>query len=322
MRESDLKKRLGAFKSPWNIKNYRVRAVTPIEAEELPREYNGLLGYLPKPPLTDVFPNQGNVGSCVGWDFMIVMETQYNLIDMCFDELSASWIYQKSRDYSVPPIIDIQGEGSTNFGACRALNNVGASTRSLCPEDTESPFKFNPMIGSNDEAKKYAVDSYWDVNSTPADVKASIYGVTHEMPYKMPDGSLGKTAIGSAFPVFKSFYDATTNGGVVPIPKSGEQFLGGHSSALVGWKEVDGVIHYINMGSWGDDLADKGFFYIPENYPFYSNDFKLLHIGPPTDNPIPTPSNCPVAKIWKEIYNIPNSLVGGKTRLEAVVPRR
>lgn len=301
----DTSKRLGAFPSPWDIRNYRVRPVTKLEVEIIPEIYEGLDDYLPKPPITETFPDQGNVGTCVGWDFHGVQETQHLLTDRIFDELSASWIYQKSRDYSVPPISDWQGEGSTNFGACRALNNVGVAPRELCPEDTNSPYSFNPKEGADTEALKYAIDEYWDINPNIADIKAAIYGITHEMPYKMPDGLPGKTPIASAFPVYGSFEESYTNGGVVPLPKPGESFLGGHSSMLCGWKPIDDKIHLKNFGSWGDEIADKGFFWIPADYPFYSGDFKLLHMGPPTEDPNPpTPSPCTRGNGSAKLLNI------------------
>jgi hypothetical protein len=315
MARFNIKSRLGAIPSPWDIRNYRVRPVTKLESESIPESYEGLDIYLPKPPITEAFPDQGNVGTCVGWDFMSVMETQYHLIDKIFDELSASWIYQKSRDYSSPPITDIQGEGSTNFGACRALNYVGASTRTLCPEDINSPYVFNPQEGADVEAKKYTVDQYWDVNPNIADVKAAIYGITHEMPYKMPDGSPGKTPIASAFPVYNSFRDSFTNGGVVPLPKLGDSLEGGHSSMLCGWKVIDGKTHTKNFGSWGDDMADKGFFWIPADYPFYSGDFKLLHMGPPTEDPNPpTPSPCTRGNSVAKVLNVVPQLLRRKGR--------
>jgi hypothetical protein len=301
-----------------------VRNVTQLEAEEIPVNYEGLDGFLPMPPNTDVFPDQGEIGSCVGWDFMNVMETAYNLVDKKFDELSAAWMYQKSRDYSDPQITDADGEGSTNMGACKALNHVGITTRDLCPEDITAPFKFSPLPEAEKMATNYTIDSYWDINPNIMDLEAAIYGITHPMPYTMPDGTPGKTAIASAFPVYDSFMESIKNGGVVPSPKPTDELQGGHSSMLCGWKEIDGKKHLKNMGSWGPDVADKGFFWIPADYPFYSGDFKLVHLGPatvdPNPPPTPEPSTCPVAQAWIYPYNALNGLKGGKTRLHATVP--
>lgn len=284
------------------------------------------------------------VHNCVGADGMIVKETQNYLIDGEFDDLSMAWLYQMSRNYSEPPIQDWQGEGSTNQGLVKAMNKVGATLRIHCPEDIESPFEFKHDEDAYKVASKYTIDSYWNVNPNPNDVKSAIYGLTHPMPYTMPDGSVGKTPLISAFPVYDSFYDSFKNGGVVPLPKPTDKLLGGHSSPLTGWMSKYGLTDYLiskgvktkiveeyvihsgyltNMGSWNNDVGDEGFFYLPENYPFYPYDFYLIHIGEATVDPEPdTPSDCIVAKSYVKFGNICANIFNRKTRIPTpIVPK-
>jgi hypothetical protein len=191
----------------------------------------------------------------------------------------------------------------------QALNGEGCVKEIDCPTPTDN----KPFDYESDElfkkAAEHAIDEYWNVNPQPNDVKAAIYGITHEMPYKMSDGTPGKTALISAFPVYKGFEDAANNGtGIVPNPSWFDQLLGGHSSAIIGWKIIDGKEYYINYNSWGEKAGDGGLFYIPTDYPFYPNDWFLIHIGPPTENPnpppTPTPSVCTRGKTTADILSL------------------
>lgn len=304
--------RLGAFPSPWDPRHYRVRCPTSLEAMELPDEFDGLLEYHDKIS----WYNQGNIGSCVGWCNSIAMEITNALEDKSPVNLSAGWIYQKSREYGGVPW-DV--EGSTNIGAMKALRAVGAATEELCPTDIVSPFEFNPLDGADEVAKLYAIDSYWNVTTVPTDMKGAIFGLTHTAPYLMPDGSTGRIPLVTAFPVYDSFKESFTNGGVVPQPSFGEILLGGHSSVIRGWKIIDGEIYWINTGSWGKDVGDNGTFYLPLNYQFY--DAWIIHNGPCNDDPGPTPSTCIVGKTAARIASVLPWIGGRRGRFYYWNPR-
>ncbi len=284
-----LEERLGAIQSPWDHRHYRVDSATLLQVTQLPVEYTELYDYSP----TEVWPDQGDIGACVGHDGGIVMEITNTLLKEYVEnghpellkyiaiDLSAGWLYHWSRYYAnVPDYI----EGSTNLGLMKALNKKGTATETDCPTDVQAPWDgINPKPDAEETAKQYAVDSYWNVNSNPNDVKSAIFGLTHEAPYKMPDGSQGKIPLVSAYPVYESFKDSYNNG-IVPMPEKGERLLGGHSSCIIGWKVIDGIEYFINFNSWGGDVGDNGLFYIPTGYPFYPNDWWLVHNGPPGMN--------------------------------------
>ena len=325
--------RLGAFESPWDHRHYRVTPATVKEAAQLPVEYNGLIDYAP----TDDFPNQGNVGSCVGWDGSVVMEITNTLLQeyasrtgnnkllgYIHTDLSAGWLYHWSRIHAGVP--DWQ-EGSTNLGLMKALLKEGTASEALCPTDIISPFTYEPKEGAEEEAKKFAIDSYWNVNSNPNDIKSAIYGLTHEAPYKMADDSVGKIPLVSAFPVYDTFSDGYDDG-IIPNPKASDKLRGGHSSAIIGWKIIDGKEYYINLGSWGKDVGDNGMFYIPSDYPFYANSWFLVHNGPstPPDPPTPptppTPNPCQISTLVTAPINLGLRLFGRKGRVMYMTPGR
>jgi C1A family cysteine protease len=65
--------------------------------------------------------------------------------------------------------------------------------------------------------------------------------------------------------LFESYmYDETLKTGKVPIPKITEQIIGGHAQNIVGFN--DETQEFLVEGSWGTEVADKGYFYIPYDY--------------------------------------------------------
>ena len=302
-REKDfIEKRLGAFPSPWDDMRYRVTSPTPLQLAEIPDEYSGLEKY-------QVIGDQGNIGSCVGWCGEKVMEITNHLIDMIPDDLSAGWLYYRSRHYAnVPDHI----EGSTNLGLMKALQKEGATTEKCAETDTRSPFSIDPCPEAYTIAKNHIVDSYWMVNKEVGDMKAAIWGLTHEAPYTMPDGSPGKIPLVTAYPVYENFYDGMDDG-IIPMPSG--KLLGGHSSCVAGWTKT----HWINYNSWGTDAGDNGKLYLPYGYPFY--DVWIIHNGPPGPTPPPpNPSPCTVGNTAAKTLNLAPRLLGRRGRFHYLNP--
>jgi hypothetical protein len=292
-----IRERIGARPSGWDVRSASYQP--PVVTKEIaPKEFD-FLDYAP----TNIRSDQGNIGSCVGWDFSMILESLMAILEMktlvwytgvssvsntlswVDTDVSAGWAYHWSRKYSNPPVPEWV-EGSTNFGAAKALNKVGFAFESEVPTDVTAPWdgiEYNDTVKK--EAMKRAIASYHNIPNDPETIAATMYGLTFELPYKMPDGSHGKAPIASAFPVYNTFKDAYDDG-VVPMPEPGDSLLGGHSSPLYGKKVIDGMEYYINYGSWGKDIGDEGKFYIPVDYPFYPNDFYLIVLrGQVVENP-------------------------------------
>jgi len=279
--------------SPWDDRNYRVRSPLLEETLQLPTEFDGLYPYC-RPSLYD----QGSIGSCVGWDGKVTNNITHHLHDMISEDFSPWWLYQRSRHYANLPD---NVEGSTNHGLMKALRKEGACLEARFPTPTKkaNSYKITPTVEDLAEAMQYGIDSYWYVNTNPADMQAAIYGTTHIASYMMPDGSPGKIPLITAFPVYESYRSAYDDG-IVPTPAPGEKLLGGHSSQIRGWKVIDGKPYWINTGSWGG-LGDDGDFYMPFDHPFY--DAWIIHNGP-IDDPNPTPSTCVVGNFAAKLASI------------------
>ncbi len=309
-----IKQRIGALPSPFDPRNLKyMKLPTAEDAYETPEEFDGLMDFSP-----DNFGrNQGSVGTCVGWDWNYCWETEYELLSLSNEtelarlmrrdvvsyvrkDFSSGWAYQFSRRHSSPPVPD-NVEGSTNFGAVRAAKRIGIVTEATVPTDITAPFNFieetDDMLG---EAALHRVSSYHNIPNDPESIKAAIYGLLHEMSYKMSNGDPGQAPVMSAFPVHANYKDGYDDG-IVPMPEG--RLLGGHSVPMFGWKLIDDKPHWINFGSWGTDIGDNGVFYMPFDYPFYPNDWWLLKIAATVEPPKPT---CiyDTPGTWTEFLNI------------------
>jgi len=316
-----LKKRLGAIPSEPDYRDFRLTSPTLEQTYELPDEYVELLNYTPSP-----HPDQGNIGSCVGWCGSIVMEITNTLLKEYAErenrpellryvavDLSAGWLYYWSRKFAnIAPNV----QGSTNKGLMKALNHKGTALEVDVPTQVKGPWMgIRYDVADEERALEYAIDSYYKPQwGITREIKAAIYGLTHEAPYQMPDGSHGKVPLVSAYPVYDSFKEAYDNG-IVPMPKEGDKLLGGHSSCILGWKVIDDEMYWINFNSWGDDVGDEGLFYIPRHYLFFT-DWFLVHNGPPASPPPPNPvpSPCSTGNWSAKAMNVIPRLLGRRGR--------
>lgn len=71
--------------------------------------------------------------------------------------------------------------------------------------------------------------------------------------------------------VYQSFEDGQTDAtGIVTIPQSGEQILGGHALKMIGWSmELPGHVGQLYFeveNSWGTSVGDRGFYWFPAAY--------------------------------------------------------
>ena len=92
----------------------------------------------------------------------------------------------------------------------------------------------------------------------------------------MSDLTALKSALAEGFQVaigiqvYDSFEsNQVAQNGVVPLPRRGEQFLGGHAVLAVGYKDdamIKGRGVVICRNSWGESWGDKGYFYLPYSY--------------------------------------------------------
>lgn len=168
-----------------------------------------------------------------------------------------------------------QDNGSDGNTLCAVAVTKG------CCEESLMPFVAGQIIAPTAEqianAKQYALGAYHGVGGSQT--AASVLG--DPVPWVLNIG----------FTVYESFEsDAVASSGVMPIPETGEQVLGGHEVLGVGYDlGTTATIRpsgcppaFLIKNSWGTGWGIGGYFWMPVSILDASDtDIKIIHAGNP-----------------------------------------
>lgn len=206
-----------------------------MKSDTFPKEYT-------RPLVVPVF-NQGRIGSCVGCSGKVVAtDPGYHMFN-----LSAMWIYKMAKKYDVWAGEDYSGTSIP--GAIESLKRVG-----VCQEHL---FPYN---GNTEDVTPQ--------KDAPKDAKTRTINAGYKLTFKDENISkikklLQKESLWTSFYVHDEFYRFNSKGFMnneINYLNSGKR--GGHAMALVGWKEMNGVLYWKFQNSWGRRWANQGFCYI------------------------------------------------------------
>lgn len=125
----------------------------------------------------------------------------------------------------------------------------------------------------------YPNEALWDFDASKITVKpdAASYAAAASNKIHFYAGLNGnniyalKTCLAHGWPFIFGFYvfsefegDQIAQDGLLPMPKPGEQPIGGHAVIAVGYDDSKQLVTIRN--SWGKDWGDKGYFYMPYAY--------------------------------------------------------
>jgi len=141
---------------------------------------------------------------------------------------------------------------ATDSGAVLSDGVIALHSQGLCPEDMwphsddQERFKERPPQECYEAALSHEATTYNHVEPTEQAIKA---------------------ALSSGYPVvvginlFVESFDVpdVAQTGVVPLPTADEAQLGSHAELCVGYTEDS----WIMRNSWGEQLGDQGYFYLP-----------------------------------------------------------
>lgn len=184
--------------------------------------------------------NQGSIGSCVAHAIATAMAyRELKSGKPTYHNYSRGFIYGNRRD------TDYSKEGMITRQALRQVNHDGDCLYSTFPWNEKLDSVKSRIAKNKDkyfnEAANYKIKSYFRCY-TDEDIKATIM-------------TQGAAILG--MPLYEGF------GKNVQLPKLGDKTTGGHVMCCVGWNK-DG---WIVQNSWSSIWGDKGYCYVPYEYP-------------------------------------------------------
>lgn len=208
-----------------------------------------------------VIYDQGHLGSCTA----NAIAGAYH-----YDEIKQSEtpIFTPSRLFIYYNERKIEGTIDTDSGAeirdgIKSINDVGVCSEDVWPYDI-TKFTVCPSDICYVNAKTHHSIEYKRVEQTLDQLKQCL---VEGYPFVF------------GFEVYSSFESPeVASSGNMPIPKDGEELLGGHAVCAVGYDDSKKV--FIVRNSWGVIWGDKGYFYMP--YAYITNaskcsDFWTIH---------------------------------------------
>jgi C1A family cysteine protease len=265
-------------KSQLHFRNYNWRPDKPDFRDKL---YKPLTASSPLPSKVDLRPycspvfDQGNIGSCTGnalagaYEFLELKELR--------DKTPGAEIFVPSSFYNASRLFIyyferfLEGDVNQDAGAeirdgIKVLNTYGVCEEIAWPYEENNLYS-QPNNKAIVQAAAHKISTYQSLNhDNLKEVLNSGYPVAFGI---------------SVYESFESNQVAQT--GMVPMPSSDEEMLGGHAVLIVGYDDSivigqsTGV--YIVRNSWGRSWGLQGYFYLPYDYvnnPGLARDFWMM----------------------------------------------
>lgn len=190
--------------------------------------------------------DQGELGSCSG--NAIAAAFQFDQLKEHITAWNPSRLFIYYNERLIEGTVN-EDSGAELRDGIKSIAGYGVCEETLWPYDI-SKFTDKPSAQAYAEAKQHTALQYERVTQNLNDMK-------HVLASGFP------IVVGvMLYEAFESDEVAAT--GIVPMPTSGEECLGGHAVVVVGYS--DEHHQFILRNSWGESWGDKGYFYMPYEY--------------------------------------------------------
>jgi hypothetical protein len=215
--------------------------------------------------------DQGNLGSCTAHAIRGSDDLLENVAGQSGYHLCRLALYWQERIAEGQSAQNMQDTGADPMDGLRILASQGICDESLYP--------YNDTLGDTQppavcfEAANCSAHKVHTIGTVAAPGTAAanlIQALENAFAQKIP--------VVTCFAVYESFESAAVaKNGIVPMPRPGEQMLGGHAVLMIG---IDAVNQrFILRNSWGASWGDHGNFYLPFAYVTSANlCFELIAI--------------------------------------------
>src|ERR1700730_4172938 len=214
------------------------------------------------PPSVDLRPkmppvyNQGQLGSCTA--NAIAGAVEFNEMQEGAGEATPSRLFIYYGERQIEGTV-AQDSGAQIRDGIKVVATLGAPPETDWPYDI-TKFSQRPPQSAYSDAQQDLVASYARVVQDITQMRGCL---AEGYPFVL------------GFTVYESFEsDTVAQTGIVPMPRSGEQVLGGHCVVAVGYDDSKRM--FIIRNSWGDGWGIKGYCMMPYEYlisPRLSSDF-------------------------------------------------
>lgn len=194
--------------------------------------------------------DQGDIGSCTACSISTALMYERDKQDEKPDfRPSILFIYYNERREEGTTYFDAGAEIRTGI---KTVAKTGFCGEEYWPYNVQK-YKRRPTLSAYWNAKKYKAVEYYRLNNTKInDLKQCIVS-GHPFIF--------------GFSIFDSIEKADTNGGLIEMPTPNSSMDGGHAVVCCGYDDEKQLFQIHN--SWGTEVGDKGYFYIP--YDFITN---------------------------------------------------
>lgn len=204
---------------------------------DLPNEFD-LLDKYPKE-----IREQGSQGSCGGFAGAILRQMHTNNIN---EQLSPAFLYWEARKIRNN---ETEDSGVYLQDIVQVLQDLGVPKESYMPYD-ENTWTVPPSIEAYKQAKKYKIDTYFNVDNGIAGIKSYLYSKKKPVLFGME--------------IYENFVDETKRTGFVPIPKRNEKPIDGHSALIIGYK--NNTFKENLVSTFNHKRSKYGYFIVAHSY--------------------------------------------------------